>query len=78
MNMGGMAMPGMNMGGMTMTGMNMGGMAMPPNGMPPMNMNGGVAPTQAAAGSYYCPMHPNVRSAVPATCPYCRMALSAL
>jgi hypothetical protein len=24
---------------------------------------------------YHCPMHPNVMSTFPATCPYCRMAL---
>lgn len=51
-----------------------------------MNMNGtvsaqniasapaaGAGPARGAA--YFCPMHPNVMSTSPATCPYCQMAL---
>jgi Cu+-exporting ATPase len=69
-----------------MAGMPMGNMAMPAaqapaRSMQGMDMAGYAAPaaqpaTANPAGSqYYCPMHPNVVSAGPATCPYCLMAL---
>lgn len=69
---GGCNMAVMNMGAMPMSNMPMQGAS-----MQGMNMNGPVAPAAqpAAAGAYFCPMHPGVVSAGPATCPYCAMAL---
>jgi hypothetical protein len=79
-------MPGMSTGGMQMPMQSMGGMPMPTAAaqapaapMQGMSMGGYAAPAPApvpAAGAiYYCPMHPNVVSSTPATCPVCRMAL---
>jgi hypothetical protein len=34
-----------------------------------------AAPPATAGATYHCPMHPNVMSTFPATCPYCQMAL---
>ena len=81
------SMQGMNMGASApsaapaapMQGMDMGAAAPAP--APPaapmqgMNLGAAAQPSGAAAASYTCPMHPNVVSAGPATCPYCRMAL---
>ena len=44
------------------------------------NRSGGTAavpaaPAPAAPAQYYCPMHPDVVSSRPGTCPYCQMAL---
>lgn len=63
------------MGGMAMSGMAMAApVAAPQNGM--AGMTAAAPATAPAAGSqYYCPMHPTVASAGPATCPYCQMAL---
>ncbi len=73
------AMPGMSTGEMQMPMQRMGGMPIPTAAvqapaapMPGTNMGGYAAP---AAATYYCPMHPNVVSSTPATCPVCRMAL---
>ena len=63
---------------------NMGGMAMPaatpastaPAPAAAAPIAAAPAPPGAArAGVYTCPMHPNVVSGVPGSCPVCRMAL---
>ena len=81
---GGSCCSGMSMGGMRMPMMNMSGMQMPAAGMQGMNMGGYSTPAPAApvapaapaaATQYFCPMHPDVVSSGPATCPYCQMAL---
>ena len=76
---GGMQMGGMQMGGMAMSAASMQGMNMGSNASPAVAAPVPAAPppaTAATAGSqYYCPMHPNVTSTFPATCPYCQMAL---
>jgi Heavy metal binding domain len=77
--MGNMAMGGMGTGATPMSNGNMEGMSM--GGGSASGRNGGAAPTAAtqpttaASAKYYCPMHPNVMSTFPATCPYCQMAL---
>ncbi len=71
MNMQGMNMQGMNMQDMNMSDMNMNGAAAS-QGMASTPSAGAVPPRGA---SYFCPMHPNVMSTFPATCPYCQMAL---
>src|SRR5271165_282844 len=84
-SMSGMSMGGMGMPMMNMQSPNMAGMQMPAVGMMQGMIMGGytapapaaaVAPSASAAGTqYYCPMHPNVVSSVPGTCPYCHMPL---
>ena len=72
-----------------MDGMAMGGMAMPASGgyqpyVQPTSyypQNGGypaatTQPAQPSSSHYYCPMHPNIVSSTPGTCPICHMALS--
>jgi hypothetical protein len=71
---------------MSMQGMNIGAMQTPAASVPGMNMGSYYAPAPTApvaptapavASQYFCPMHPNVVSSGPATCPYCQMALRA-
>jgi hypothetical protein len=69
---GGCGMSGMSMPGMPMPAMDMAASA--PASQAPAGY-GQAAPQPAAGARYTCPMHPNVASATPGTCPYCRMAL---
>lgn len=59
-------------------GMMTNGMAMTGATMPGMSMPGTAGPATAAPASttYYCPMHPTVRTTYAAICPYCQMALT--
>ncbi|MFO0890943.1 MAG: heavy metal-binding domain-containing protein [Isosphaeraceae bacterium] len=80
MGMGGMQMGAMPMNGSSMQGMSMTGMAAPAapaqtTGFAPAATAPAASPAPAASATYYCPMHPNVMSTFPATCPYCQMAL---
>lgn len=57
---------------MNLSGMNMNGVAYSHN----MASASAASTAPAVRGAaYFCPMHPNVVSTSPATCPYCQMAL---